>query len=137
MEEVLFLQNVSEQEKTKLIFRIRVLRMMLSQGIPLHKLEQDGKPSELRTILEEGNVELLSPQCMGELVADLSLIEAADLINDLDRAKLQNNGVLFYSLIFDGTTRFAECFGIIIRFFLDGKVTHRLLSFDMLKRCAT
>ena len=117
----------------KLLYRLRVLHMMLGQGIALGKLQVNGNDSELKILLEEGHVQLLSPGEMSKLITDLSLAETTLLVSELESSAAQNNGKLYYTLTFDGTSRIAECFAVVIRFNLNNKPTHRLLSFDMLK----
>ena len=105
--------------------RIRVLRALLTDGIPLNVLSR-----------EQGGVRELLEELLGSLprqqVANLIPSQILEEVHKIE-AMVNSADCLGCSVIFDGTPKAAEVFGVMVRFVCRGRVLHRLLALDNYK----
>jgi hypothetical protein len=105
-------------------FRHEVVRAFLACGVPLNKLN---KGSLLRKVLER------SGGALGESTTLSDHIPLA-LDEEVHRVKEEMQGCKSFAIIFDGTSRVADCHAFIVRFVLNGQITQRLVNFQLLKK---
>lgn len=109
--------------------RIRVLLALLADGIPLNVLHRPpGSTDGIRALLEEG-FGLLPYNAISELIPG----QVNRIIAETEKLVATCGGC---SVIFDGTPKVYEVFGVIVRFVCRGKVLHRLLALDLYKSSA-
>ena len=105
------------------VHRVSVLHTLLEAGIPINKVET---PS-FRVLLERAggfNAKLTGPSHLLELLPVVTKLEFDKIISELAGQP--------FTVIWDGTTRVAEVYVVIVRFWKDGKVTQRVIGLKLL-----
>lgn len=100
--------------------RMSVCYALLLDGVSFHAILHNPHEYGLRRLLEE-NKGTLPYRETADMIPEVESIEKSDLIKEIGEAA----GIC---IIFDCTPHVAEVFGIVIRFVLTDKITHRLLA---------
>lgn len=119
------LMQMDERSKRILKWRLKVCGVMLYNAIPFSKLDDNNHKYSLRSLIEEGCDPVGSGNHLKELIPSLMKVEIDSVLKEIDTKLL--------SVVFDASCKFAECFGVVIRFVdNDYNIQQRLVAFDLL-----
>ena len=107
------------------LFNIKFLDMLLCNAIPVKKA--DG----MRDFIEETGLQLTSSPHLRLMIPSLVDKELQVIVRPLTEQQIP------YSVIFDGTTRVCEAFGVVLRWVFDYEIFQHLVNLSLLAMAMT